>query len=134
MSRRNFQKVYKEDNNMKFGDVVRNLRLERGWSQQELADKIGITKMTVSQYETGKRNPSFDRIELIADAFHVDMNYLLGFTDKINRPAGDQTDDKATNKYLAVDLIEIDLVNAWRHADEQTKRIVAYALKIGDMK
>lgn len=119
---------------MEFKDIFRNLRIERGWSQADVADRLGITKVTVSQYESGKRNPSFDRIEAIADMFHVDMNYLLGFTDKINRPAGDQTDDKEATKYLAVDLMEIDLVNAWRHADDQTRRIVAYALKIGDMK
>lgn len=119
---------------MEFKDILRELRTEREWSQTDVAKRLGKSAMLISQYETGKRNPSFDRIELIADAFHVDMNYLLGFTDKINRPAGDQTDDKEATKYLAVDLIEIDLVNAWRHADEQTKRIVAYALKIGDMK
>lgn len=117
---------------MEFKDVFRNLRLERGWSQAEVAEKLGITKVTVSQYESGKRKPSFERIESISDLFHVDMNYLLGFTDKINRPAGDQTDNKTYSKYLAVDVDEIGLVTAWRKADEQTRRIVAYALKIGE--
>lgn len=115
---------------MEFKDIVRQLRKERGMTQQELADMIGLTKVTISQYETGKRKPSFEMIEALADVFHVDMNYLLGFTDKILKPAGDET-DPAANKYLGVTLEEIELVEAWRHADEQTKRIVAYALKIG---
>ena len=118
---------------MEFKDIVRQLRKERGMTQQELADMIGLTKVTISQYETGKRKPSFEMIEALADVFHVDMNYLLGFTDKIQKPAGDETDPVA-NKYMGVTLEEIELVEAWRHADEQTKRIVAYALKLKEMK
>lgn len=117
---------------MEFKNIVKQLRLERGWSQQDVADRVGLTKVTISQYETGKRKPSFEMIEALAEAFHVDMNYLLGFTDKIQKPAGDET-DPAANKFLGVTLEEIDLVEAWRHADEQTKRIVAYALKLGGM-
>ena len=119
---------------MEFKDIVRQLRKERGMTQQELADKIGLTtKVTISQYETGKRKPSFEMIEALADVFHVDMNYLLGFTDKIQKPAGDETDPDV-NKYLGVTLEEIELVEAWRHADDQTKRIVAYALGLKGMK
>lgn len=117
---------------MEFKDIVKQLRIERGWSQQDVADRVGLTKVTISQYENGKRKPSFEMIEALAAAFHVDMNYLLGFTDKIQKPAGDET-DPAANKFLGVTLEEIDLVEAWRHADEQTKRIVAYALKLGGM-
>lgn len=118
---------------MEFKDIVRQLRKERGMTQQELADMIGLTKVTISQYETGKRKPSFEMIEALADVFHVDMNYLLGFTDKIQKPAGDET-DPAVNKYLGVTLVEIELVEAWRHADDQTKRIVAYALGLKGIK
>ena len=116
------------------GELLARLRKERGMTQQELADKIGLTtKVTISQYETGKRKPSFEMIEALADVFHVDMNYLLGFTDRIQKPAGDET-DPAVNKYLGVTLEEIELVEAWRHADDQTKRIVAYALGLKGMK
>ena len=68
---------------MEFSQIVKSLRLERGWSQQEVADRAGLNKMTISQYENGKRKPSFEVIEALAEIFHVDMNYLLGYTDKI---------------------------------------------------
>lgn len=93
---------------MEFSQIVKSLRLERGWSQQEVADRAGLNKMTISQYENGKRKPSFEVIEALAEIFHVDMNYLLGYTDKIEKPAGDET-DPAANKFLAVTLAEIDL-------------------------
>ena len=118
---------------MEFKNIVKQLRLERGWSQQEVADRLGVNKQTISQYERGIRKPLFDTAEQLADMFHVDLNYLMGFTDKIQKPAGDET-DPATNKFLGVSLEEIDLVDAWRHADDPTKRIVAYALGLKGMK
>ena len=117
---------------MDFSQILKELRLERGWSQQEVADRIGINKMTVSQYESGQRRPSFNRIEKIADIFQVDLNYLLGFTDKIDRPAGDQTDPPDANKYLAVTLTEIRLIEAYRHAGAETQAAVRAVLHLED--
>lgn len=116
---------------MDFSEILKQLRLERGWSQQDVADRIGLNKMTVSQYESGQRRPSFNRIEKIADVFQVDLNYLLGFTDKIERPAGDQTDPDA-NKYLAVTLTEIRLIEAYRHAGPETQAAVRAVLHMED--
>lgn len=114
---------------MDFSQIVKSLRLERGWSQQDVADRTGLNKMTISQYENGKRRPSFEVIETLASIFHVDMNYLMGFTDKIEKPAGDQT-DPAANKYLAVTLAEIDLIEAYRHAGPETQAAIRAILHI----
>ena len=35
---------------MEFSQIVKSLRLERGWSQQDVADRVGLNKMTISQY------------------------------------------------------------------------------------
>ena len=107
---------------MEFSQIVKSLRLERGWSQQEVADRAGLNKMTISQYENGKRKPSFEVIEALAEIFHVDMNYLLGYTDKIEKPAA--------NKFLAVTLAEIDLIEAYRHAGAETQAAIRAILHI----
>lgn len=116
---------------MDFSKIVKQLRLERGWSQQEVADRVGLNKMTISQYENGKRKPSFEMIEALASAFHVDLNYLLGYSDKIEKPAGDET-DPASNKYLAVTLAEIDLIEAYRHAGAETQAAIRAILHLED--
>ena len=116
-----------------FKDIMRQLRKERGWTQEDVANKIGRTKVSVSQYETGLRKPSFEIIEALADVYQIDLNYLLGFTDRIEKPAGDESVPDDANKYLAVNIVELDIVNAWRHADDQTKRIVAYALGLKEI-
>lgn len=63
-----------------FKDMLKYLRMRNNLSQSELADKLGVSKSTVSMYEVGKREPDFETLEAIADFFNVDMNFLLGKT------------------------------------------------------
>lgn len=66
---------------MTFNERLKELRERRGLSQVALADKLGVSKSAVSMYERGERNPDFETLEIIADFFNVDMNYLLGKDD-----------------------------------------------------
>lgn len=113
-----------------FAKVFKQLRTDRELSQSALAEKLGISKSAVNMYERGERRPDFETVEAIADFFHVNMNYLLGFTDKISRPSGDQTDDKVYNKYLATTLEEIELINAYRHAGTETQAAIRAILHL----
>lgn len=65
-----------------FARVLRVLRTNIGLSQQALADKLGISKSAINMYERGEREPSFETLEIIADFFNIDIDYLLGRTDK----------------------------------------------------
>lgn len=68
-----------------FATVLKQLRNNLGYTQEQLAQKLGITKSRLGMYEIGKRKPDFETLELIADFFNVDMNYLLGKTNKTTR-------------------------------------------------
>lgn len=63
---------------LEFAKAFKKLRLEDNLTQVELAKKLKISKSAVSMYENGAREPDFETLELIADFFNVDMNYLLG--------------------------------------------------------
>lgn len=65
-----------------FQNVFKSLRTSGGYTQQEIADKLNISRSTIGMYETGAREPDYDTLELIADFFNVDIDYLLGRTDK----------------------------------------------------
>lgn len=69
----------------KFGTILKNLREEINLSQQELADRLNVTRQTVSNYETNKRLPNKEMFEIIADFFNVDMDYLYGMSDVKNK-------------------------------------------------
>lgn len=61
---------------------IRELRLASHLTQEQLADRLGITKQAVSQYERGVRQPDYEVLEALADFFNVDLDYLTGRTDK----------------------------------------------------
>lgn len=62
----------------KFGDVIRVLRIKRGYSQEKLAKMIGLTRSRIANYECGTREPDLDTVELFADFFDVSMDDLTG--------------------------------------------------------
>ena len=60
-----------------FKDNLISLRKMRGVSQEELADKIGVTRQTLSKYETGESLPDIERCRAIADFFEISMDDLV---------------------------------------------------------
>lgn len=67
-----------------FPQRLRKLREERGMLQRELADKLNVSRVAVTQYEQGKRFPEWDTLQKIADLFGVSIDYLLGRVDDRN--------------------------------------------------
>lgn len=65
-----------------FGEKLKALRQEAGLTQKQLADKLGVTKSTVSYYEAAFRFPSTDVIVNLAEVFHITTDYLLGLESK----------------------------------------------------
>lgn len=66
-----------------FGSKVKELRLEKGLTQQQLANLLGVAVSAISSYESGSRYPSYEVLISIARIFHVSTDYLLGL-DKLN--------------------------------------------------
>lgn len=65
-----------------FKNVFKRLRTASHLTQADIAQKLGIAKSTISMYENGNREPDFETLEKIADFFNVDIDYLLGRTEK----------------------------------------------------
>lgn len=66
---------------MKISESLKRFRLQFGYTQSEVADKIGTMQQTYYKYETGKNTPSAEVIVKIAVAFNVSADYLLGLSD-----------------------------------------------------
>ena len=62
-------------------DRLRELRKERGVTQQKLADDLMITTRTLGRYELGDREPRLSMIFDLADYFKVSIDYLVGRSD-----------------------------------------------------
>ena len=63
-----------------FSDVLAYLRKRANMSQQQLADATRLKRSALGMYETGKREPDFETLEILADFFNVSMDVLTGRT------------------------------------------------------
>ena len=68
-----------------FEQRIRNLRLSRGLNQVQLADKLDVSKQSVSNWENDNIMPSVEMLEKIADFFAVSTDYLLGRERKVHQ-------------------------------------------------
>ena len=64
-------------------DVIFDLRTKKGLSQDELAEKVFVTRQAVSRWETGETVPNTDTLKLLSRLFDVSINTLLGEPRKL---------------------------------------------------
>lgn len=108
-----------------FGERLKQLRLNSGLSQQELSDELNIGRSTLANYEQGKREPNFKTLEIIADYFNVDMNFLTGW-----KPTDSLGDYRKNLLYLKEN--EPDLIELYNeiHANDQLVILLDKAKKL----
>lgn len=62
---------------MILADKIINLRKKNGWSQEELAEKLGVTRQSISKYEGAQSIPDLDKILKLSEIFGVTTDYLI---------------------------------------------------------
>lgn len=88
-----------------FGNNLKKLRLREGMTQQQLADRLGVTKSVVSYYELQERYPSPEILMKLAAVFHVSTDFLLGIErGETVSLAGLDSEDVITIKHLITSL------------------------------
>ena len=70
-------KSMKRGTTMIFADKLIQLRKQKGWSQEELAEKLDVTRQSVSKWESTQSVPDLERILRISEIFDVSLDYLL---------------------------------------------------------
>lgn len=63
---------------METKDIILELRTKSGLSQEELAQKIMVTRQAISRWENGDTVPNTDTLKLLSSVFDVSINTLLG--------------------------------------------------------
>lgn len=63
-------------NSKNIGRQIRDLRLARGWRQNELAEKVGLARSTMSNIESGKRSLTLNTLKTFCEVFNVDISYF----------------------------------------------------------
>lgn len=62
---------------MRLSEKIMELRKSSGWSQEELAERLGISRQSVSKWETGESMPDIDKIIRMSELWNVSTDYLL---------------------------------------------------------
>ena len=62
---------------MTFSEKLMELRRKEGMSQEQLADKLGVTRQSVSKWESGAAMPELQKLIAISDLFEVSLDYLV---------------------------------------------------------
>jgi len=84
---------------METKEVILKLRTERGLSQDDLAEKVHVTRQAVSRWETGETVPNTETLKLLSKLFEVSINTLLGSPQKlICQCCGMPLDDASISK------------------------------------
>lgn len=117
-----------------FSERLKSLRAQKGLSQQELADIIGVNKQTISGYERGVRRPAGEGArelyEKLADCFNVDVSFLMGLSDYttiLTNPLEPSNDSMLREDERTL-LIEFN-----RLSSDAKDRLLAYASILLDM-
>jgi len=71
---------------MTLGERIKQLRKENGMTQVDMAQKLGVTKGTVSTWETDSRVPGFETLNQMCDMFQRSLDYLMGRSDDSTPP------------------------------------------------
>lgn len=62
---------------MKFSEKLTELRRSRGWSQEQLGERLGVTRQTVSKWELGATTPELEKLAMMSDIFGVSTDELI---------------------------------------------------------
>jgi len=98
---------------MKFCDKLIKLRKRTGLSQEELGEKLNVTRQTVSKWELGQSKPETDKLLEISKLFNIDFNVLIDDNTKIENDmivSHFSNDDLKPRKWLLVLLIIVAII------------------------
>lgn len=106
-----------------FADRIKELREGEKWSQEDLANKLGLQRSSISSWETQRREPEFETLVKIARIFNVSVAYLIDeeaplFPDHLMR------------KYAGKPLLTNVLIEVASLEEEDWVKVLKYIRKI----
>ena len=107
---------------MILADKIIEERKKNGWSQEELANKLGVSRQAVSKWESAGSIPGLQRILQMSELFGVTTDYLLK----------DEIEEEPLNEYVETKTIKVSMEDANQYLDMKSRgsRIVANATSL----
>ena len=99
---------------MLYSERIKKLRQEKGMSQQDLGDMIGVTKVSICGYENGTRTPSLETFDILADVLETSTDYLLGRIDN----------KKIENNFQQMNINDYNIINEFRNNNHLYSKMI----------
>lgn len=122
---------------MAFEDRLKEARLQKGFTQEQIAEKIGVAKSTYTGYEKGNREPNVNTIGILMKELGVDANFL--WQDETTFPF-ELTYDEMENlvkKYRTLDehgkeMVDFTLLKEWERVSSYTETVTPSPYVVND--
>ena len=98
---------------MILADKIINLRKKNGWSQEELAEKLGVTRQSVSKYEGAQSIPDLDKILKLSEIFGVTTDYLIKDELEEEEYAPSQMQENESESDRSVHKVTMEMANEY---------------------
>lgn len=110
---------------MSFQERLKEARNKAGLSQKEVGALSGVGASTVSEYETGKKQPTMNAIYRLINVLHTDANFL--FQDEVEHH---ESESNSSEEHLEVSKSEFAIIEKYRSLDDYGKTAVERILEI----
>ena len=94
---------------MNINEKIYSLRKEHNLSQEELANRLNVSRQTVSKWELGESTPDFDKIVPLCEVFNISTEELIR-DKKVEEVISDNTDTNSTAEDNQVDVVKAGLI------------------------
>lgn len=98
---------------MILADKIINLRKKNGWSQEELAEKLGVTRQSISKYEGAQSIPDLDKILKLSEIFGVTTDYLIKDELEGEEYAASQMQENESESDRSVHKVTMEMANEY---------------------
>ena len=112
-------------NQQAIGQFIATKRREQNLTQEQLAEKIGVSNKTVSKWETGKTMPDYSVVELLCEVLEVSVSELIAGKEK--EPDANST----SNEEVALLSYKIEQLEKDKNAREETNKTVHTGVSFG---
>lgn len=112
-----------------FAERLKELRKEKGFTQVQLAEALGVSKGTVAMWETGKREPGFEMLNVLSDLFDRRIDFILGYSDDAASPKVSEDEVDQLGRWELEDRFH-DIILSYLALDDFGKTAVENLIKI----
>ncbi len=95
---------------MEFNEKLQNLRKQKGYTQEELANALYVSRTAISKWESGRGYPNIDSLKSLAELFSVTVDELLSSDELLNLAERDKNQTKKNIRNTMFALLDVSMV------------------------